>query len=74
MSVTWSEPDNEPGGADGTTNDIVHDEDTFRLCAERNGKGGEEGVYTITYQATDIGKSRRLSQQSNGRPAGAGLL
>ena len=71
MSVTWNEPDNAPRGADGTTNDIVHDEDTFRLCAEREGR--EAGAYTITYQVTDpSGKSTTQSAVER-RPAGAGL-
>jgi predicted extracellular nuclease len=53
-SATSSEPDDAPGGADGTTtNDVVVvDDRTIRLRAERN-EDGEGRVYTITFEATD---------------------
>ena len=54
VSVTSNEPDNAPGGADGSTiNDVVIvDQDTFMLRAERS-ELGTGRVYTITYQAID---------------------
>jgi predicted extracellular nuclease len=54
VSVTSSEPDDAPGGADGaTTQDVVIvDDDTFRLRAERD-ETGSGRVYTVTYRATD---------------------
>lgn len=54
VSVTSSEPDNAPGGADGNTrNDVVIvDRDTFRLRAERN-ELGPGRIYTVTYSASD---------------------
>ena len=52
VSVTSNEPDN--GVGDGSTvNDIVIvDDDSFRLRAERSGRGTGR-VYTITYEAED---------------------
>jgi predicted extracellular nuclease len=54
VSATSSEPDDAPGGADGsTTRDVVVDDDTtFRLRAERS-ESGPGRVYTLTYRAVD---------------------
>jgi predicted extracellular nuclease len=54
VSVTSSEPDDAPGGADGNTvNDVVVDGPrSFRLRAERN-EGASGRVYTVTYRSTD---------------------
>jgi hypothetical protein len=54
VSATSNEPDDAPGGADGsTTKDVlVVDDDTLRLRAERD-ETGSGRVYTITYRATD---------------------
>ena len=52
-TATSSEPDNAPGGADGNTDyDVVVDQDTFRLRAERT-ENGAGRIYTITYRAVD---------------------
>jgi len=52
ISVTSNEADNGKGDGN-TTNDIVIIDDTsFKLRAERSGRG-KGRVYTITYQATD---------------------
>ncbi len=54
VSVNSNEPDNAPGGADGSTvNDVVIvDQDTFQLRAERSEVGAGR-LYTVTYSATD---------------------
>ena len=53
VSVTSNEPDN--GRGDGNTvNDIVVEDDfTFRLRAERSGRG-DGRIYSIKYRATDL--------------------
>lgn len=54
VSVTSNEPDDGPGGQDGTTTDdvLVLDRYSFGLRAERSATGGGR-VYTATYKATD---------------------
>jgi hypothetical protein len=58
VSVASSEPDDDPGGADGTTEGDIQDVSTgtrdvdFLLRAERSG-GGEGRFYTLTYESTD---------------------
>ena len=54
VSATSSEPDDAPGGGDGSTrNDVVVvDDETFRLRAERD-ENGRGRVYTLTYRVTD---------------------
>jgi len=63
VSATSNEPDDAPGGGDGsTTNDIVVVGDTtFDLRAERSGSGNGR-VYTLTYRvADDCGNERTAS-------------
>ena len=63
QSVTSSEPDDAPGGADGSTlNDIQGAalgtaDYVVLLRAERN-KNGPGRVYTLTYAATDVSGNR----------------
>jgi hypothetical protein len=59
VSVTSSEPDDEPGGRDGTTTgDIVVEADRFFLRAERS-SGGNGRTYTIVYEATTTNGSQQ---------------
>jgi hypothetical protein len=52
VSVTSNEPENGKGDGN-TTNDIeIVNDTTFRLSAERSGRG-DGRIYTITYRATD---------------------
>jgi hypothetical protein len=52
VSVTSNEPENGKGDGN-TTNDIeIVNDTTFRLRAERSGRG-DGRIYTITYRATD---------------------
>jgi uncharacterized protein len=54
VSATSNEPDDAPGGSDGSTrNDVVVvGDNTFKLRAERD-ENGSGRVYTIAYRATD---------------------
>ena len=58
VSVASSEPDDDPGGFDGTTVDDIQDvvvgtrDVDFLLRAERSG-GGEGRAYTLTYESAD---------------------
>jgi hypothetical protein len=55
VSATSSEPDDAPGGADGSTTDdvVIVNGTTFKLRAERS-ETGSGRVYTLTYRATDV--------------------
>jgi uncharacterized protein len=53
VSVTSSEPDNGLGDGDEPDDIVIVNDFVFKLRAERAG-GGEDRVYTITYEATDF--------------------
>jgi len=59
-SVVSNEPDNAPGGSDGTTDDDIQDamigtdDRSFSVRAERSGNGSGRN-YLVTYSATDAG-------------------
>ena len=52
VSVTSNEPDDGLGDGDTPDDIVIVDDFTFKLRAERAG-GGEDRIYTITYQVTD---------------------
>ena len=67
ISITNNEPDDEPGGSDGSTEDDIQDvqlsssDDTVLLRPERSGAGSGR-TYSLIYQAVDeIGNAASMS-------------
>ena len=63
VSVTSNEPDNGIGDGNTVNDIVIVDERTFKLRAERSGRGTGR-VYTITYEAEDAAGNQALASAS----------